>query len=265
MRDISGLASSLNGYLKWNKARTACFLKLLLGLFAVKTVNLKEIALSMGGKACVASRYRRLQRFFALFQIDFTQIARWIFSLYAMKGEDFYLVIDRTNWYCGKKKINIFMLGIAHEGMAIPLFWEMLPKAGNSNFKEQRKLILRFLMTFKTSGLKGILADREFASGKFFCWLNKKKLPFYIRIKEGSTVEIKDKKFHKAKKTFFTFKSERTRYFFDERYVIWGECISCRFSLRDRRINDCCNQSICQKRHCYLPAALGNRISFSGA
>ena len=87
MSDISGL----NVYLQWNKSRTACFLKSLLSLFAVKTVNLKEIALSMGGKACVDSRYRRLQRFFALFQIDFTQIARWTFSLYAVNGEDFYL------------------------------------------------------------------------------------------------------------------------------------------------------------------------------
>ncbi len=213
MKDISGLTSSLNGYLQWNKARTACFLKLLLGLFAVKTINLKEIALSMGGRASIDSCYRRLQRFFALFQIDFTQIARWIFSLYVVTQEDFYLVIDRTNWYWGKHKINIFMLGIAHEGMAIPLFWEMLPKAGSSNFKEQRKLILHFLQAFKTSGLKGILADREFASGKLFRWLNKKNLPFYIRIKEGSTLEIKDKKFHKAKKLFSHLKPKEKSIF----------------------------------------------------
>ena len=44
------------------------------------------------------------------------------------KPEDkYYLIIDRTNWYWGKKKINIFMLGIAYEGIAIPLFWKLLP------------------------------------------------------------------------------------------------------------------------------------------
>jgi hypothetical protein len=202
MKDISGLASSLNGSLNWNKARINCFVMMLLGLFAVKTVNLKEIALSMGSKASVDSRYRRLQRFFALFKLDFTQLARWVFSLYIKSGQDFYLVIDRTNWYWGKKKINIFMLGIAYEGMAIPLFWELLPKAGNSNFNEQRKLIRRFIKTFGENGIKGILADREFASGRLFKWLNKKKLSFYIRIKEGSLLTIKDKKFGKAKKIF---------------------------------------------------------------
>jgi len=35
---------------------------------------------------------------------------------------------------------------------------------------------MHFIKRFGTSGLKGILADREFASGKIFKWLNKKKL-----------------------------------------------------------------------------------------
>ena len=46
MKDTSGLVVSLNGYLKWNKARVTCFLNILLGLFAVRTVNLQEIALA---------------------------------------------------------------------------------------------------------------------------------------------------------------------------------------------------------------------------
>ena len=148
MRDTSGLVKSLNGYLKWNKARATCFLNMLLGLFAVRTINLQEIALAFQGKAKVGSRYRRLQRFFATFSIDFTQIARWIFKLYFSTGKKFYLIVDRTNWYWGKKKINVFMLSIAHEGMAIPLFWIMLPKAGSSNIKEQKELLSLFINEF---------------------------------------------------------------------------------------------------------------------
>ena len=161
MKDISGLTISLKGYLQWNKARANCFVLMLLGLFAVKTVNLKEMALAIASPASVASRYRRLQRFFAHFTMDFTQIARWIFSLYICSGQDFYIIIDRTNWYVGKQKINVFMLGIAHEGMAIPLFWELLPKAGNSNFKEQKRLIRRFIETFGTQGLKGLFSVHD--------------------------------------------------------------------------------------------------------
>lgn len=202
MKDTSGLVKSLNGYLNWNKARVTCFLNMLLGLFAVRTINLQEIALAFCSDAKIESRYRRLQRFFATFTIDFTQIARWIFKLYFSADKKFYLIVDRTNWYWGKKKINVFMLSIAHEGMAIPLFWIILPKAGNSNFKEQKELLSNFIGEFGVDCIEGFLADREFASGKLFRWLNKKNIPFFIRIKEGSTVSIKNKKFTTAKKLF---------------------------------------------------------------
>jgi len=158
--------------------------------------------LAFNSSAKVESRYRRLQRFFATFTIDFTKIARWIFKLYFSADKKFYLIVDRTNWYRGKKKINVFMLSIAHEGMAIPIFWIMLPKAGNSNFKEQKELLSNFIGEFGINCIEGFLADREFASGKLFRWLNKKNIPFYIRVKEGSTVRIKKKKFTTAKKLF---------------------------------------------------------------
>lgn len=202
MKATSGLVNSLNERLGWNKARVTCFVNLLLALFSVRTVNLKEIALAFQGDAKLDSRYRRLQRFFALFTVDFAQIARWIFGLYFAGNKKVYLAIDRTNWYWGKKKINIFMLSIAHEGMAIPIFWIMLNKAGNSNFEEQRKLINMFVKEFGVNCIEGILADREFASGKLFSWLSKKEIPFYIRIKEGSSVCIRNKKFTTAKKLF---------------------------------------------------------------
>ncbi len=54
---------------------------MLLSLFAVKMINLTEIALAFGGGAKVSSRCRRLQRFCGLFQMDFLKIARWILAL----------------------------------------------------------------------------------------------------------------------------------------------------------------------------------------
>src|SRR3990167_8450229 len=202
MKDTSGLVKSLNGYLKWNKARATCFLNMLLGLFAVRTINLQEIALAFNSSAKVESRYRRLQRFFATFTIDFTKIARWIFKLYFSADKKLYLIVDRTNWYWGKKKINVFMLSIAHEGMAIPLFWIMLQKAGSSNLKEQEELVSLFINEFGVECIEGFLADREFGSGKLFQWLSRKNIPFYIRIKESSNVCVKNKKFSTPKKMF---------------------------------------------------------------
>lgn len=202
MDKISELKSILGENLNWNKARLDCFVRMLVALFVVRTVNLSEIAVVFSSKADVNSRYKRLQRFFAKFNIDYTIIARLLFKLFFSDTQKVYLTIDRTNWYWGKQKINIFMLGIAYEGIAIPLFWTCLPKAGNSNIKEQKALINRFLKSFGSSQILGLLGDREFGSGGLFNWLNKKNIPFYIRIKEGSITQIHKKKLFTAKKIF---------------------------------------------------------------
>lgn len=202
MRGINSLMASLNHFLNWNNARMECFSLMILGLFSVRTVNLKEIAIGFKSKAQIDSRYRRLQRFFALFEIDYPVIARWIFQLFLKEKDKFYIIIDRTNWYWGKSKINVFMLSIAYEGLAIPLFWTLLDKAGNSNFNEQKTLINQFIKTFGIKHIEGLLADREFANGRFFQWLRKKKIYFYIRIKESSNVFTGKKKLFSAKKIF---------------------------------------------------------------
>lgn len=202
MDKISELKRILGENLVWNKARLDCFVRMLLALFVVRTVNLSEIAVAFSSKATVNSRYKRLQRFFGKFKIDYTIFARLIFKLFFSDTQKVYITIDRTNWYWGKQKINIFMLGIAYEGIAIPLFWTCLPKAGCSNIKEQKALINRFLTCFGSSQVEGLLGDREFGSSGLFKWLNKKKIPFYIRIKEGSLVQINKKKLFTAKKIF---------------------------------------------------------------
>lgn len=202
MDRISELKKILNEIFVWNKARIDCLARALHAIYAVRTVNLSEIAIAFISKATIDSKYKRLQRFFGKFEFDYTVVAKWIFTLFFSKSHSVYLIIDRTNWYWGKQKINIFTLAIAYEGLAIPIFWQLLPKAGSSNSKEQKTLIKRFLDEFSEVHIEGILADREFANGAFFQWLNRKKIPFYIRIKEGTVVCVRAKKILTAKKLF---------------------------------------------------------------
>ena len=54
------------------------------------------------------------------------------------------LSLDRTTWSFGSVHVNILMLGIAHEGVAFPLFWTMLDKRGNSNSDERIDLLEHF-------------------------------------------------------------------------------------------------------------------------
>jgi len=183
MKHINELERRLNDYFDWNKARMSCFAKMLLALFVSGTVNLQKIAVAFDSEAHIASRYKRLQRFFSLFKIDMNILARFIFSIFFSKEDKLYLTIDRTNWYWGKKKINILTLGICYEGIAIPIFWKLLDKGGNATSKEHIEVIERFIKVFGKEQVVGILADREFGSKELFTWLNKRKMPFYIRIK----------------------------------------------------------------------------------
>lgn len=201
MNRISELKRIIKQNFGWNKSRVDCFALMLLSLFSVRTVNLSEIAISFASKARIESRYKRLQRFFRYFTFDYNTLAKWVFGLFVNKKK-IYLTIDRTNWFWGKTKINILTLGIAYEGMAIPLFWKLLNKSGNATANEHKDIIKRFVNLFGKACIAGILADREFASGDLFGWFNKENIPFFIRIKEGAIVKIKGKKFKSAKKLF---------------------------------------------------------------
>jgi len=143
----------------------------------------------------------RLQRFLDQHTLRYDEISKFIFNLF-FSDKKIYVVIDRTNWFWGKAKLNLLTLGVAYEGVAIPLIWCVLNKAGNASAKEHSAVIARFIKLFGTDCILGILGDREFASGDFFKFLNEHHVPFYIRIKENSWLSIKSKKFSQAKKLF---------------------------------------------------------------
>lgn len=185
MERTSELSTTLNETFKWNKARINFFVKMLMALFATRTVNLDRLADNVSSDAIKESRYRQLQRFFALFRIDFDIIAGFIFKLFFTSGGKWYLTMDRTNWKWGKSDINILTLAIAYKGIAIPIYWELLDKRGNSDTQERINLITKFTSKFGKDCIAGILADREFVGDDWFVWLIKEKIFFYIRIKKN--------------------------------------------------------------------------------
>lgn len=203
MKYISELSGILSQELDWHKSRIDCFAQMLLGLFIVRSVNLSEIAVAMdGGKANINSRYKRIYRFFSSFELDFTWIACWIYSLFFADKRKVYIAIDRTNWYWGKAKINVFMLSICYEGIAIPIFWRLLKKAGSTTAEEQIELLTRFVNTFGKESIQGVLGDREFPNKALIAWLVAEKIPFYLRIKGNVDVCIGKKKFKTAFQLF---------------------------------------------------------------
>lgn len=224
MDRISELTAILGKNFAWNKARLDCFTRMLLAMFKVRTVNLSEIAVAFSSKASVDSRYKRLCRFFRQCKMDYDDLAKWVFQQFDLP-EQFYLTIDRTNWFWGKGKINILTVGIAYEGVAIPIFWEALDKAGNALASEHQGALQRFVNSFGSHRIAGVLADREFASGDLFKWCNEQKVPFYIRIKEDSNVKVSRKKICKALDIFKDL-SPNTGKHFDMTIEMYGQSVN---------------------------------------
>jgi hypothetical protein len=225
MKYISELSCILSEQLDWHKSRIDCFAQMLLALFMVRSVNLSEIAVAMDGeKASIDSRYKRVYRFFSKFELDYTWVARWIYSLFFNKNQKVYLAIDRTNWFWGKSKINVFMLSICYEGIAIPLFWRLLKKAGSTTAKEQIELLSRFIHTFGKDSIQGVLGDREFPNKALIAWLVEENIPFYLRIKGNVDVCIGKKKF-KASAELFQHLAPYQQHVFGMKVHVFGQSL----------------------------------------
>ncbi|WP_133296123.1 hypothetical protein [Zooshikella ganghwensis] len=82
MKNISELTVILKASLGWSKPRTELLFHLLCVLFAVRTVNLKTIANAILSSATEDSRYWQLQRFFALFELSYQRLGRFLLRLF---------------------------------------------------------------------------------------------------------------------------------------------------------------------------------------
>ena len=185
---VHELSSVLAEHLDWHGARISFLANFILALLKVRTVNLAQLAIAFSGCAKVSSNYKRLQRFFCSFDFSQESIAKIVVRLIPVGDGPWKLTMDRTNWKFGKTHINFLVLGIAYRGIAIPIFWIVLDKAGNSNTAERISLLERFIAAFGVSKIAVLLADREFIGAKWLLWLQKRGIPFHQRIKSNTMI-----------------------------------------------------------------------------
>lgn len=88
MDQITQLRWVLQPHLGWHGARLAFVALFLIALFRVKTVNLAELATGFCGNAHTDSHYKRLQRFFADFELDYSGIAYTVVRLTVLFSGD---------------------------------------------------------------------------------------------------------------------------------------------------------------------------------
>lgn len=193
----SEISGSLRDYLPWHKARLDCFVKIIIALLTVKTVNWTEWAIAFNNdKASSDSCYTRIKRFFRDFAISSNIIFPLLKLWFNLDQGKWYFTLDRTNWMFGKRKINILVLAVVYKQIAIPIYWKLLNKNGNSNTKERIKVINWLLEHFNSNRISGLLADREFVGYDWFKYLKQKNINFYIRLKSDFVVKKGNKSYN---------------------------------------------------------------------
>ncbi len=158
-------------------------------LQTIKQVRLEALAAALPLPITFDSRRRKLQRFLLLEQLTFEQI--WFPILLAWLKADFepnqvlHIAIDRTSWGC----INLLMVSWIEDKRAIPIYCQLIPKLGSSNFEEQKEVISKVLPLLKDYKVV-VLGDREFCSVHLGNWLRQQRVYFCLRLKQNEFVHV---------------------------------------------------------------------------
>ena len=153
-----------------------------------KQVRLERLARVFPYPITTESRRRKLQRFLDLPNLTisliwFPLITYWL-TTYCPIGTRLSIAIDRSQWGC----INLFMVSLICPRRAIPLYWSLLPKLGNSTFESQTTNLQQVLPLFSEYKLI-VLGDREFCSVDLANWLKEKGVSFCLRLKKNLCIE----------------------------------------------------------------------------
>ena len=149
----AALRLTLQGHLSLRKSRLESFCVLVVGVRLSRTVNLSHLACLFPTRAAIASNYRRLQRFFEQVIFDGHQLARVIVRIAGLGSGPWLLALDRTCWTFGRHDINVLMLAIIRNGIAIPVMWDVLGRAGTSTTGQRIALLSRFCAVFGESAI----------------------------------------------------------------------------------------------------------------
>jgi hypothetical protein len=184
------ILKSYHAHLSENLTRANYLLAVLLiqVVQSIKEVTLESIATKLAMPIKFESRRKKVQRFLSdkrwnLDDIWLSLVIDWITGSVKQNGV-IYLAIDRTKWQSN----NILMVSMIWRNRAIPIYWKMLDKEGNSTLENQQ-LVLTPVFTALSSYKLLVLGDREFCSVTLANWLREKKVGCCLRLKKNVAIE----------------------------------------------------------------------------
>jgi hypothetical protein len=188
---VKRLTDVLSQHLPWHRARLKFIARFVLSVLQLTTTNLRRIAVALKADVNDASNYRRIRRFLKDYDVDYPALSRLLCRLLP-QDPPYVLVLDRTEWHFGQVPVNVLMIGIAHRGVAIPLAWQTLSKAGSSGAGEQIEVLAAALEAVAPSDVEALVADREFISAQWLRRLDAQGIPFVIRLRSDRRLHLGD-------------------------------------------------------------------------
>ncbi len=181
-----------------------------------KTIQIEKLAALLPIPIKYESRRRHLQRFLILPQLQikllwFPLLKNWL--KIGKKTKLCYVAIDRTRW----KERNLFVASLIRNQRAIPLYWFLLDKKGNSNLIEQKRLLKAVARLLKGYEII-LLGDREFGKITLADWLDRKGFQYVLRTKDNKYIQQEESDYQqlsslglKPGKSFYLYQVKFTK------------------------------------------------------
>lgn len=97
--------------LNWTGARLSLIAHFIISVIKLHSVNLVRLANAFETDVEASSNYKRLQRFFRFFEMDFDAIAKLIARW--LPEKQWILCLDRTNWQINKRQYSSISSGVS--------------------------------------------------------------------------------------------------------------------------------------------------------
>jgi hypothetical protein len=124
---------------------------------------------------------QRIRRFLSNPKISPTLTVRPLICLMRPlleKLPEIILIVDRTDWKKRRQYINILSVAVSYKGRALPLYWMVFGKKGNSSLEQWKQVLFPVIVGLQQMPWLSdkpvhihLVADREFASPKLAEWL----------------------------------------------------------------------------------------------
>jgi len=196
----------------WHEGRIVCLTEMLRTMLMAQSINTSRLAARMGGRVQFESHLQRMRRFLAGQVFDWIVIGRLMLKIAGVAGQKKYTVaVDRTNWDFGGIAINFLVISVVVSGIGVPIAWRQLGKKGNSKTEERLDLLEQFLKIVPASQIVVFLADREFIGKTWFQALQKRNIPYAIRVRNNQFATLPDGKRIKISALASALKNQKPR------------------------------------------------------